>query len=521
MPHAETFVALLIAVVLAALAARRLEAIPDAVALVVAGLVAGLLPFAPAVRIDPAVIFIVFLPPILYPSAFAFAFEDVRGSLRPIGFLAIGLVLATIAAIAAAMHLVGGIPWSSAAVLGAVMAPTDPISATAVIRSAGAPARIATTLEGESLINDGTALTALKIAVVAVGGSLSIATALGQFVLVALGGAAIGATLGWLASQLRRRLDDLELETAIAVLLAYGAFILADRLGVSGVLAVVLAGYVTGRSDNIATPGTRLGGEWFWSVTRFLAESILFLLVGIAFSRILSGHPGPGGWRVAGLSALLVGAAVAVRFAWMFSVPYLAGLFEGERRSLGAVIGPRERLVLSTGGLRGALSMAAALSIPSAVDGTAFPQRSTVVAVAIVSIVVLLVLPALSLRWILGAVGLAGSGRGEERARTARAALAEAALERTDELAADGVVDGSTLDRVRERYALQLARATTASGEAAGEAHADGATIRRVRREALAAQRSRLRELRRAGEVHGSLLRDLERELDIEELRSG
>src|SRR4051794_11457073 len=190
MHEVELFVGLLIAVVLVALAARRLRRLPDAVALVLGGVAVGLVPFAPEVQLDPELIFLAFLPPILYPSAFRFAAEDVRANLRPIGFLAIGLVLATMAVIAAVVHWVAGVPWAAGFVLGAVLAPTDPVAATAVIRSSGAPERLVAIIEGESLVNDGSALTALKISVAAVGGSFAIGAAAGQFVLVAGGGAA-------------------------------------------------------------------------------------------------------------------------------------------------------------------------------------------------------------------------------------------------------------------------------------------------------------------------------------------
>src|SRR3954468_22901893 len=191
MEAAELFAALLVAVVLGALAARRLQGIPGAVALVIGGIVVGVLPFAPDVRLDPDVIFVVFLPPILYPSAFRFAAEDVRSNARPIALLAVGLVLATMAAIAVAVHAVAGVAWAAAFALGAVLAPTDPVAATTVIRASGAPQRLATILEGESLVNDGTSLTALRIAIAAVAVAPSVGSALGACALVALGGLAV------------------------------------------------------------------------------------------------------------------------------------------------------------------------------------------------------------------------------------------------------------------------------------------------------------------------------------------
>jgi Na+/H+ antiporter len=520
MEQAELFVALLVAVVLVALAARRLRRIPDAVALVLGGIGAGLLPFAPEVRLEPDVIFVVFLPPILYPSAFTFAAEDVRTHLRPITFLAFGLVLATVAVIGVALHAAAGVPWAAAFTVGAVLAPTDPVAATAVIRSSGAPARLATILEGESLINDGTGLTAFRIVLAAVGGTFALGSAAADFILVAFGGAAVGASLAYLTSKLRRRIDDLELESTIGVLLAYGAFILAERLGVSGVLAVVLAGYVMGSTEGISSPDTRVRGESFWAVAQFLSESILFLLVGISFAEVLEDPATRGPWEIAGLTALVVTCAVATRMAWMFSVPYLAGLLRPGRRGLAAMMSASERAVIGFAGLRGALSVAAALSIPGAVDGTGFPERTTIVAICIASIVVLLVGPALSLPAVLGLLGLHDADEGADAERRARAALADAALAATEE--DDEGVPEEVLARVRERYEVRLRRNLPGDDDDTQGVQRQERVhrYRELQRRAVQAQRDRLAQLRRDGTVHGQLLRTLEHELDIEELRT-
>ncbi len=516
MHQAELFVALLVAVVLVALAARRLRHVPTPVALVLGGIGAGLLPFAPEVRLDPEVVFVVFLPPILYPAAFTLAFHDVRTDGRPIGVLAFGLVLATVGAIGATVHILAGIPWSAAFVLGAVMAATDPVAASAVIRSSGAPGRLATILEGESLINDGTSLTALRIAIVAVGGSFGFASALGDFVLIAFGGAAVGAVLGWLTAQLRRRLNELELETAITVLLAYGAFLLAERLGVSGVLAVVLAGYVMGHSDDIASPGTRIGGESFWSVAQFLGESILFLLVGLEFATLLGDPATRGVWELAGITALVVIAAVGVRALWLFGLPLAARATGPRGRDLAAHLSGPERLILAVSGLRGALSMAAALSIPATVDGVVFPERSTIVVVTVAAVVILLVVPALALPALLRAAGLRGAGEDAEGERRARAALAAAAVARVDALAAEQDLPADPVARVREHYASRARQL-----EDGAQAETGPEVIGALRREAVEAQRAELLRLRRSGAVNGELLRELQRALDVEDLRPG
>jgi monovalent cation/hydrogen antiporter len=522
MHEVELFVALLIAVVLIALAARRLQRVPHAVALVVGGIAVGLLPFAPEVHLEPDLIFLAFLPAILYPTAFRFAAEDVRANLRPIGFLAVGLVLATMAAIAAVLHWTTGVSWAAGFVIGAVLAPTDAVAATSVVRSSGAPERLATIIEGESLVNDGTALTALRIAVAAVGGSFALGSAVGEFALVALGGAAVGAALGWATSELRRRVDDLEIESAIAVLLAYGAFIVAERLGVSGILATVLAGLVMGRrSGEIVSAETRLRGMSFWTVTQFLAESILFVLVGLQFAQVLDEPATRGVVELAGLTALVAGTALAVRLGWMFSVPYFAGLLRRGNRTLEALMSGRERLVIGFAGLRGAVSVAAALSVPTTVAGTEFPEHGTLLAVALGAIVVLLVVPALGLPVILRAVGLTGAQDVAERGRSARAALAEAALRRTEELAAEDSPPEALLVRLREPYEWRLAQLRGGDQQAGEEPDDRSEAFKHMRREVVGAQRRALLDLAARGEVSGEALRELEYDLDLEEARIG
>ncbi len=520
MREVELFTGLLVAVVLLALVAYRVRGIPHAVALVVGGVAIGALPFAPDIQIEPDLILLVFLPPILYPSAYEFAFESVRGNLRPIGFLAIGLVLATMAAIAVALHLVADVAWAPAFVIGAVLAPTDPVAATSVIRSTGAPSRLATILEGESLVNDGTALTVLRIAIGTVGGSFALGPAIGEFVLVALSGAAIGAALGWATARLLRRVDAVELEAAITVLLAFGAFVLAEVIHVSGVLATVAAGFVMGRATDVSSPATRIGGGSFWGVAQFLAESMLFLLVGLAFGQVVADPATRPALELAGITALVVVVAVGTRLAWIFSLPYAARLLYPTRQRLGPLIGARERLVLGFGGLRGAVSVAAALSIPASVAGADFPERNTLIAVSFAAIVVLLVGPALLLGPLVRALGLAGQEDLEEREREARAALAEAALSRAEQAAAERQVPEHVLEHVRRRYELRIERFARDEDEAQREdLDASRGALRDLWSETLDAQRRELDELRRRGEISGELLLTLQRDLDLDEAR--
>jgi CPA1 family monovalent cation:H+ antiporter len=520
MDHAQLFVVLLVAVVLVALLARRWR-LPESVALVAGGLGFGALPFAPEVHLEPDVIFLAFLPPILYPAAYEYASEDVRANLRPIGFLAIGLVLATMAAIAVVLHVVAGIPWAPAFVAGAILSPTDPVAATTTIRSAGAPDRLATILEGESLINDGTALTALRIAVAAVGAAtFEPASAILEFVTVALGGAAIGGVLGWLTSQLRRHLDDLYLESSIAVLLAYGSFVVAEAAGTSGILATVLAGYMMGRaSGDVMSAETRSGGIAFWGVARFLGESILFLLVGLAFAQVLDNHEtGRSALELAGLIALVSAVALGIRFLWMATVPLLAGVLHRRDHGLQALIGGRERTVIAFGGMRGAVSVVAALSIPQAVGGTPFPDRDALIVVALGTIIVLLVVPALGLPPLLRRLGLTGGSEQAERERTARAALARAALARMADVEGREDIPDEVMRRIRERYEWRVAHEKP-DGRKNGRSREFARAYRDLRRELLDAERQALAELRERGEITGEGLRSIERDLDLEETR--
>ena len=517
MPEVHLFVALLVAIVLLALVARR-GRFSEEVALVVGGLAIGALPFAPEIHLDPEVIFLVFLPPILYPAAFEFASEDVRRVLRPIGVLAIGLVLATMGAIAVVLHVVADIPWAAAFVAGAILSPTDPVAATAVIRSGGAPERLSTILEGESLINDGTGLTALRIAVAAVGaGTLVPGEVIVDFLAIAAGGAAIGAVLGWITSPLRRHLDDLALESSIAVLLAYGSFMLAEEVGASGILATVLAGFVMGRRGRlVVSPETRAGGAGFWGVARFLGESILFLLVGLAFAQVLDAESSRSGFELAGLVLLVSAVTLGMRFAWMWTVPYLLGILDRAGWRPGTLYSSRERTVLALGGMRGAVSVAAALTIPMTAAGEPFPERNALLIVVLGSIVVLLVLPTLALPRAIRALGLQGTDDSERREREARVELARAALARMDELEHRHDLPEEVLRRIRERYEWRVAHEQDDPTEGAL-----AASYREIRRDLLDAERAKLAELEERGEIAGASLRALERDLDLEQTRIG
>ncbi len=517
MSEARLFLVLLAAVAVLALLARRLP-LPAPVVLVIGGLGLGALPFVPRVTLSPEVVLLVFLPAILFPAAVSYAREDVVPAIGSIGSLAIGLVLATTAAVAAAAHVVLGLPWGPAVVLGAVLAPTDPVSATSILRASGAPSRIATILEGESLVNDGTAVTLFRTALGTLGASFSVAGSLADFAAIALGGAAVGLLIGAVVSRVLAELDDVEIESVIAVLTAYGSYVVAEQVGVSGILSTVLAGYVVGRRrSEITSPETRLRSGSFWSLLEFISVSVLFVLIGLEISKVLPVAAARSGASLV-IGVLATTAAVAAtRLVWMFTVPLLVGLVgPGDRGRSGP---PRESLVLVLGGMRGAVSVAVALAIPLTIANQPFPERDTVIFVALASVVVLLVGPALALPPALRRLGLVRSAD-DRRLSDARAALAEAALARAKQIEDQGQAPDDLVIRASDVYEGRLASERLRDDEETNAERSDRRdAYRQILRALLNAERRRLDQLRSEGAVTGETLNVLEHDLDLEEQR--
>jgi monovalent cation/hydrogen antiporter len=500
----ELLVFLLLAVaVLAGLGMR--SGVPYPVALVLGGLVIGLVPGLPSPELDPDVVFFVFLPPLLYSTAITASWPELRANALPITLLAVGLVLLTIAAVAAVANAVIGLPWAPCFVLGAILGPTDPVSAAAVLDRLGVSGHTKTILEGESLVNDGTGLTAYKIGLAAV---VSGAGAPGhialQFVLVAAGGIAIGLAAGWVFAHLRRLVRDPSLDVTLSLVTPFTAYVPAERIGVSGVLAVVAAGvYVGARSLDILEPGTRLRTLAFWESTSFLLDSLLFLLIGLEIPAILAGIEGADALTLAGYALLITAVVMATRLAWMLVVPPLLHSHT-----------PRpERVAIGWSGMRGGLSLAAALAI----EQHGFPQRDLVLFITYAVVVITLVVPGLTLAPLLRRLGLT-EDEGHRRADAeARLQITRAALDRLDDL--DGMSD-AVADRLRQRYELRIERLETRLGDEPEAAHdADVAVTGRALAEMIEAERDELRRMRRDRAFPAETLREIERELDLDESR--
>ena len=501
----ELFVFLLLAVaVLAGLGLR--SGVPYPVALVLGGLVIGLVPGLPSPELDPDIVFFVFLPPLLYAAAIAVSAHELRANWAPITLLAVGLVLVTIAAVAVVANAVLGVPWAAAFVLGAVLGPTDPVSAAAVLDRLGVTGRSKTILEGESLVNDGTALTAYKIAIAAVGGSAGSVAGVGaQFVAVAAGGIAIGLAAGWVFAHLRRLVTDPSLDVTLSVITPFVAYIPAEQVGASGVLATVAAGlYVGTRSLDIIEPGTRLRTLAFWESAGFLLDGLLFLLIGVQVPTILDRIDDVDAATLTGYALLVFVVVMGMRFLWMLIVP----------AALPSKTSREERIVIAWSGMRGGVSLAAALAIPH--EG--FPDRDLVIFVAYAVIVLTLVLPGLTLAPLVRRLGLVESEDHKRAAAEARLRITQAALERLDEL--DDEAPEHVVQRLRDRYGSRVERLEARmEGDHDEEGQTDVARTGRLLSEMIDAERDVLKTMRTERAFDAEILREIERELDLDESR--
>jgi monovalent cation/hydrogen antiporter len=513
----ELIVALLLAATALAGLARAIN-VHYAIVLVLGGLVVGLLSGSSAPRVDPHVVLFVFLPPLIYAASFGSSTQDLRANARPIGLLAIGLVLVTMGAVAVVAHTVSHIAWGPALVLGAILGATDPVAATSVLRRLGAPDRISTILEGESLVNDGTGLTVYNLAVAAVvSGHFSVSAGIIKFVAVSVGGVVIGTIAGWVSVEVRRRIDDPPIEISISLLTAYLAYIPADRLGASGVLAAVAAGLYTGsRTGLMLSPTSRLRTLGFWEALTFVLEAVLFLLIGLQLPHITQGLAvgTPLAW-----AAAVVVTLIGVRMIWMFGVPLVTRILrprDGEPAETHA-----ELLVLGWSGMRGGVSLAAALALPLTAVGHAFPDRSEVIFIAYVAIAATLVIPGLTLSPLVRRLGVSEEEELAREEARAHVALAHSALRHIDELAEHQDLSESIAEPLRMTFEQRIHRLEPEIHEdaTAGDEAAIARQIRELRRDLIAVERRRLGELRRRGEISAEAVRRIEHELDLEDSR--
>ncbi|HEX8854883.1 MAG TPA: Na+/H+ antiporter, partial [Thermoleophilaceae bacterium] len=425
MEHLSEIVLGVMVAVVALSVLARVAGVPYPIVLVIGGLVISLIPGVPEVHMNPDLVLALFLPPLLYSAAFFANLRDIRADLRSISLAAVGLVIATAVVVAVVAHaLIDGMPWAVAFALGAIVAPTDPLAATTIAQRLGAPRRLVTIIEGEGLLNDGTALVIYRVAIAAaIGGGFSAGETVLRLFSSAAGGIAIGLAVAWVIAEVRRRLDDVPVEITISLATGYAAFLPAEAAGVSGVLAAVTAGiYMGWRSPDISTPSMRMQGSAVWQTLQFLLNAVLFVLIGLQLPVVVENLGGYSTTTIIGYAAAVAGAAVGTRFIWVNTTPYIVRALDRRPQQRARRADWRLRFVIFWAGMRGAVSLAAALAIPLETDaGGAFPDRQLIVFLAFGVILVTLVGQGLTLGPLLGALGLA---QGDERRR--REAVARA-----------------------------------------------------------------------------------------------
>jgi monovalent cation/hydrogen antiporter len=499
--------------------------VPYPIPLVIGGLLLGLVPGIPDIQLNPDLVLLVFLPPLLYSAAFFADLRSLRADARVISLSAIGLVIATAVAVAAIAHEVIGLPWAMSFVLGAIVSPTDPAAATAVMRRVGAPRRMVNVLEGESMFNDATALVAYKVAVAAaVGASVSASHTVLEFFVDAGGGIAIGLAVAWVIAEVRKRTTDVNTELTISLFSAYGAFVPADQLGVSGVLAVVTAGIYLGfRAPEIASPESRMQGFAMWSVLTFLLNATLFILIGLQLPVIVNGLAGRPADEVIGYAAAVCGAVIAVRFLWNFIVTFIVRAIDRRPSQRARRADWRTRVVGSWAGMRGAVSLAAALALPlHTAPGAPLPGRALIQFITFALILVTVVGEGLTLPFLIRRLGVVEDGAEEQQEEIrARLVIARAALERVEELEGEEWTRDGTVERVRALYRFRQRRFKVQAGKIEDTDGIEEGSLayQRMMHEVYAAQRQELVRLRNSREISAEVMRRVEHELDLEESR--
>jgi CPA1 family monovalent cation:H+ antiporter len=520
----ELVLALLLLVALLTVTARRIG-VPYPILMTLGGLALGLLPGLPRVELAPDIVFLLFLPPLLFAAAFFTSPRELAANARPIGLLAIGLVLVTTVVVAVAVHtLASGVPWAVAFALGAIVSPPDAVAATAIAQRLGLPRRVVTILEGESLVNDATALVAYRLAVIAaVSGAFSLVDAALSFVVVSVGGVAIGLVAGWAIAFVLGRLNDPPVEVLLSLLGPFGAWLPAEALGVSGVLSVVTAGIVVGRAaPRILGSDARVLGSGVWQMVVFTLNGLVFILIGLQLPNIIDNLAATRTFAELASWAVIVSVTVIlVRLAWVFPGTYLPRWLSARVRAREQPPSPRGVLIVGWAGMRGVVSLAAALALPLTVDGGApFPERDLVIFLTFSVILATLVGQGLTLPWLIRRLGIGDDGTADHEELHAREAALEAALARLDELDSEVPGHRELLDHLRERYvhATEHLEHDHESGEVPLDQEAvEHAAIRLA---VIDAQRLAVVDLRDRGVISDEAWRRVERGLDLEELRA-
>jgi CPA1 family monovalent cation:H+ antiporter len=523
--HQLETVILLLAAVLALTTVAYKIVLPYPILLVIGGLALAVVPGLPTVVLNPDLVFLVFLPPILWSAAYFTSWREFRRNLRPISLLAVGLVLATTAAVAAMAHaLLPGIGWAEAIALGAIVSPPDAVSATAIGKRLGIPNRVVTILEGESLVNDATALVLYRTAIgAAITGTFMPFEALLQFVFAAVAGVAVGVAVSWFTRWSLCVTEDPFTQVAITLLAPYVAWVLGELVHASAVLACVAGGlHLRHHFSGAVAPATRIQARAVWNLLVFVLNGFIFILIGLELGALQEALPSGRFGPVVVAGAVISLTAIAVRLIW---VP-LAALIP---RWMSAALRARDPMppwpnifLIGWTGMRGIVTLAAALALPvTTAGGAPFPFRAEIILISFAVILVTLVLQGLSLPPLVRLLRLEQDHGHEYEEKLARESAATAALNRLDELRGEDWAVTDHVERLRQQYGGRLNRLFH-SHLRDGEGTIEGTeALQRLQHEALTAERRALIRLRNDGTIGDDVLHLLEEELDVAALHLG
>lgn len=516
-------VIILLAVITALAEITEKIKIPYPILLVLAGIAIGLFPGLPDIHMDPEIIFLVFLPPILYEAAWSTSWSDFKKAKRPITMLAIGCVIFTTCAVAWIAHtFIHGLGWAEAFVLGAIISPPDAVAATSATKGLDLPKRVTTILEGESLVNDATGLIAYRYAIAAVAtGAFSVMDAGLKFLLVAAVGILIGLVVGYIFKWIHKITPDNPTnDTTLTLLAPYVAYLSAEAIHMSGVLAVVTAGlYLSWNSSVIFSKQTRLQATGAWSTIIFLLNGLVFILIGLQLNQIMGNIKGFPPTALLVYGGIVSLAVIIGRLIWVFPGTYVPRMLSKKIRT--TEVRPSARLVTIVGwsGMRGVVSLAAALALPLTIrDNVPFPNRDLIIFLTFCVIFSTLILQGLTLRPLINWLGIKSDGSEHRNEKEARLMLASGVIEHIEESYSLSLSD-EALAQIKTKYEIRIQRLRKDQPEDAAVGVMQVKEFHRIQQEILEKERRDVISLRNQGKISDEVMRKIEYELDLEETR--
>ena len=517
----QIFLILLAVLAGTALLARRINIAP-AILLLLAGIGLAFVPGMPAVELPPELVLLVVLPPLIYSASVAMSWREFKSNLRPIILLSVGCVIFTAFAVAAATHYLIGLPWGVGFLLGAIVAPPDVVAPLAIARKLGMPRRILVVLEGEGLANDATALILYRFAVAAIStGLFSLPKATGTFAVIVVCEILFGVAVGWLSLRARHRARDPQVEITLSLITPYLAYWIPEHLGGSGVIATVACGlYISWNGPLFISSATRLQGIFFWDLVIFLVEGLLFLLTGFQMRLLFEKSKAFPLQDILLTTALVAAIVIVARFAWVYPATYLPRLISKQIRKRDPAPSWQTTFVVAFTGVRGAVSLAAALALPLALpNGEGFPHRDMILFVAFGVIFITLVGLGSGLAAVVRWLGVTKDGHKEHVAEheaeiAARREALDAALKSLDAITDDRELSDEVVKLLRARHEVRSNQLPDVLDPDAHDVSAAGTALTR---ELIATERKFIHVLLRDGKITDETRRRIERDLDLEE----